>query len=141
MYKTLFSLSICRETEKHEVKRKKFVHKSVQTGEAVVTASDLESDEPSVDYWKTLAEKRGEALNDSLQENEKLKEDISNLIEENSVCKAMLDESKNLIEVLQVYFLVYFFLCTIHRFILQEMLDEPNTSTEVAEEATENETL
>lgn len=79
----------------------------MQTGEAVVTAKDLESDEPSLDYWKTLAEKRGEALNDSLHENEKLKDDINNLVEENNVCKAMLDESKNLIEVLQVFYCLF----------------------------------
>ncbi|KAJ8923083.1 hypothetical protein NQ315_001635 [Exocentrus adspersus] len=76
-------------------------NKSTQTGESVITAEDLTSDEPSADYWRKLAETRSEALNRSLQENEKLKEDIEALQEENKVCKEMLDESKTLVEVLQ----------------------------------------
>lgn len=74
----------------------------VQTGEAVISAADLMSDEPSSDYWKQLAEKRGEALNESLHENDQLKERLENLEEENRICKEMLDESRTLIEVLQV---------------------------------------
>lgn len=94
-------------------------HKAVQTGEATVTAADLtSSDEPSADYWRLLAEKRADALNDSLQENERLKEAVDTLQEENRVCKEMLDESRNLVEV------------------LQEMLAEDGR-TEVAQEAIE----
>lgn len=77
-------------------------NKSTQTGECVITAEDLTSDEPSADYWRQLAETRGDALNRSIQENEKLKEDIEVLQEENKICKEMLEESKNLVEVLQV---------------------------------------
>lgn len=60
------------------------------------------SDEPSADYWKALAEKRGEALNESLQECDKLREEVHTLKEENRICKEMLEESKHLVEVLQV---------------------------------------
>lgn len=77
------------------------VNKAVQTG-ATVTVEDLTGDEPSVDYWRTLAEKRGESLNESLQENERLKEHIDALKEENKICKEMLEESKHLVVVLQV---------------------------------------
>lgn len=79
-------------------------NKSVQVGECVITARDLTSDEPSADYWKKLAETRGEALNRSLEENEKLKENISSLQQENRICKEMLEESRNLVEVLKVIF-------------------------------------
>lgn len=96
-----------------EQKQKKLAHKSVQTGEAVVTAADLTADdEPSADYWKVLAEKRGNDLNDSLQENERLKDQVKALEDENQICKEMIEESKTLIEVLQVcikYWLVCLF--------------------------------
>lgn len=76
-------------------------NKAVQTG-ATVTVADLTSDEPSADYWKILAEKRAESLNASMEENERLKQHIDALKEENRICKEMLDESKHLVEVLQV---------------------------------------
>lgn len=66
-------------------------------------------DEPSIDYWRTLAEKRGQSLNDSLQENERLKEHIDALKDENRICKEMLEESKHLVEVLQVCFCFFLF--------------------------------
>lgn len=78
-------------------------NKSVQVGECVITAKDLTSDEPGVDYWKKLAETRDNALKKVLEENEKLKENISSLQQENKICKEMLDESRHLVEVLQVY--------------------------------------
>lgn len=84
------------------MKKRKYLHKSIQTGESVITEVDLTSDEPGLDYWKSLAEKRAEALNDSLQENEKLKDNVEMLEEENKICKEMLDESRHLVEVLQV---------------------------------------
>lgn len=77
-------------------------NKGVQVGECVITAKDLISEEPSGDYWKKLAETRGEALNKCIEENEKLKGDISTLQQENKLCKEMLDESRHLVEVLQV---------------------------------------
>ncbi|KAL3273409.1 hypothetical protein HHI36_014855 [Cryptolaemus montrouzieri] len=93
------------------IKQKCFAEKEVQT-DAVITVEDLTSDNPSVDYWRRLAEKRGEDLDNSLKENEKLKESLVVLQEENKLCKAMLDESKALVEV------------------LQEMLEEPNEGQE-----------
>ncbi|GJQ72300.1 geminin [Trypoxylus dichotomus] len=104
-----------------EIKRKKLVHKNVQTESPKVEVDDLISDEPSENYWRTVAEKKEEALNESLQENERLRDQIHNLEEENRICKEMLDESRTLISV------------------LQEMMDEVhNTSTDVGEEAVES---
>lgn len=105
-------------------KTKKLANKAVQTGEAVITAEDLTSEDPSADYWKRLAETREEALNDSLQENDRLKEQVETLQEENRICKEMLDESKHLVEILQE--------------IIQEN-EQGNTSqvTEYGEEAKE----
>ncbi|CAG9812903.1 unnamed protein product [Phaedon cochleariae] len=92
------------ELDKPDIKKKKIQmqHKCIQVGECTITAEDLTLDEPSADYWKRLAETRGQALDDSINENEKLKEDIAALQEENMICKEMLDESKHLVEVLQV---------------------------------------
>lgn len=78
------------------------ISKSTQTGQSYVTADDLISEEPSVDYWKKLAETRGQSLDDSLHEIEKLKDNVHALKEENKICKEMLEESKTLVEVLQV---------------------------------------
>lgn len=77
------------------------LNKAVQTGGSV-TVEDLIGEEAGVDYWKLLAEKRAESLNTSLQENERLKQHVDALQEENRICKEMLDESKHLVEVLQV---------------------------------------
>lgn len=77
-------------------------NKSVQVGECVITAKDLTSEEPSIDYWKKLAETRDNTLKSVLEENEKLKENISSLQQENKICKEMLDESRHLVEVLKV---------------------------------------
>lgn len=110
-------------------KPKKVAHVGIQTGAAVITAEDLTSDEPGLDYWKSLAETRGNALNDSLQEIDKLREQnevleqtTKTLQEENTICKEMLDESRNLVE------------------ILQEMLQEAegDDNPESAQEATED---
>ncbi|KAK5641613.1 hypothetical protein RI129_010160 [Pyrocoelia pectoralis] len=85
-----------------EDKPKQVAHKAIQTGEAVITAEDLTSDnELNVDYWRLLAEKRGESLNESLQENERLKDELECLENENKVCKDLLDESRHLVAVLQ----------------------------------------
>lgn len=56
--------------------------------------------EPSEGYWKTLAERRRIALDISLKENEDLHDKINNLEEELNISRAMLDESRNLVEVL-----------------------------------------
>lgn len=66
-----------------------------------VTEEDLTTEgEPSEGYWKVLAEKRRVALDISLKENEELHEKIGSLEEELVIARAMLDESKNLVEVL-----------------------------------------
>ncbi|EFA08619.1 geminin [Tribolium castaneum] len=102
------------------VRHKILEDKAVQTGESTITAEDLTSEEPSPDYWKRLAEKREQLLNESFEENERLRQAVEALQEENKICKDMLDESRHLVEV------------------LQEMLcDGDADTTEVAEEATE----
>lgn len=57
---------------------------------------------PSENYWEVLAERRRIALEDALEENSVLNERIAKLEEENRVCKEMLDETRALVEVLQV---------------------------------------
>ncbi|KAF5277173.1 hypothetical protein FQR65_LT03879 [Abscondita terminalis] len=97
----LKDIKLAGDITNHEVKQKKVANKAVQTGDTAVTTDDLTRDEPSVDYWRLLAEQRGNALDDSLQENERLKDQIESLEEENRICKEMLEESKHLVAVLQ----------------------------------------
>lgn len=52
-------------------------------------------------YWETLAEKRREALETSLIENKKLHERIEGLEEELDSSRKMIEETKNLVEILQ----------------------------------------
>lgn len=56
--------------------------------------------EPSEGYWKALAEKRRVALDISLKENEELHEKVASLEEELTLSHEMLEESKNLVELL-----------------------------------------
>lgn len=58
--------------------------------------------EVSENYWQVLAEKRQDALDESLEENHKLVAENVALKEENRIVKEMLNESRSLIEVLQV---------------------------------------
>lgn len=81
--------------------------KSSQDPAAVAAASQkiIEEDlttegEPSDGYWKTLAEKRRIALDISLKENEELHEKVTSLEEELVLSREMLEESKNLVELL-----------------------------------------
>lgn len=92
-----------------ETKRKRMLTtttKSCQTDPdpnlvAQITEEDLTSiDEPREFYWKTLAEKRRIALDISLKENEQLHDRIIVLEEELTTSRVMLDETKNLVEVL-----------------------------------------
>lgn len=78
------------------------MHKETQTEKYITNVDDLTGEEPTADYWKRLAEKRQESLDESLHEIEKLKGDIEVLQEENKICKEMLEESRHLVEVLQV---------------------------------------
>lgn len=57
---------------------------------------------PSENYWQILAERRRIALDDALEENKELNERVVKLEEENRICKDMLDETRALVEVLQV---------------------------------------
>lgn len=68
--------------------------------------SDLAN--PSENYWQLLAERRRVALADTLEENKTLRQRIEKLKEENHEYKEMLDETKTLIEVLQVILFVYY---------------------------------
>lgn len=97
VYKYFFHYATFRET----IKEVTFSDKGIQT-DAVITAEDLSSDYPGYNYWKKLAEKREEDLNESYKENEKLKADIEALQEENRVCKEMLNESITLVDILKV---------------------------------------
>lgn len=68
---------------------------------AQLTEEDLTTDgEPSEHYWKGLAEQRRIALEHSLRENEELHNKVVNLEEELNIARQMIDESKNLVEVL-----------------------------------------
>lgn len=92
-----------------EQKRKKLVHSQAsQTspekkvkGKPTVTEEDLTSVEgPSTAYWEILAEKRRQALEESLRENEELHEENATLREELNLSREMLEEARNLVEVL-----------------------------------------
>lgn len=86
-----------------EAKRRKssLSQDSAEKQLARVTEEDLTTEgEPSESYWKVLAEKRRIALDISLKENEELHGKIESLEEELVIARAMLDESKNLVEVL-----------------------------------------
>ncbi|XP_053691190.1 geminin [Sabethes cyaneus] len=93
-----------------EQKRKKLVHsqasqtspeKKAAKGKPTVTEEDLTSLEgPSAAYWEILAEKRRQALQESLRENEELHEENAGLREELNLSREMLEEARNLVEVL-----------------------------------------
>ena len=72
----------------------------LQVGEQVVTIEDLTSDEANADYQRILTEKRGAALDDSFKDIEKLRDNVDSLQEENEICREMLNQSRNLVEVL-----------------------------------------
>lgn len=101
----LFAL-FCRE-QTSEMKRKTpTASTSSQTSPAgtsqqKITASDLTSDKPVNDgYWETLAEKRRDALEETLHENQELYERIANLEDELNQSKSMLEEARDLVTVL-----------------------------------------
>lgn len=105
--KTLFSDAL----EAIELKRKKTVQsQSSQTSpekklsttvKPQITVEDLTSEDgPSEQYWEVLAERRRLALEESLTENMELHEKVNGLKEELSLSKEMLEEARNLVEVL-----------------------------------------
>lgn len=57
---------------------------------------------PSENYWEVLAERRRIALEDALEDNRELIGRVEKLEEENRIYKEMLEESRSLVEVLQV---------------------------------------
>lgn len=66
-----------------------------------ITEEDLTSEaKPTEYYWERLAEKRREALEESLVENKRLHERIEGLEEELNTSRQMLEEARNLVEVL-----------------------------------------
>ena len=66
-----------------------------------ITVAELTSSEaPSEVYWEKLAEKRRQALEVSLKENQHLHERIEGLEEELNTSRQMLEEARNLVEVL-----------------------------------------
>lgn len=74
---------------------------SIAAAQSKIIEEDLTTEgEPSEGYWKTLAEKRRVALDISLKENEELHEKVESLEEELTLSREMLQESKNLVELL-----------------------------------------
>ncbi|XP_004535240.1 geminin isoform X1 [Ceratitis capitata] len=70
-------------------------------GKSAITAEDLTSEEkPGQVYWEHLAEKRREALEETLVENRRLHERIEGLEAELDTSREMLAEARNLVEVL-----------------------------------------
>lgn len=65
-----------------------------------ITEEDLTTEEVGEHYWEILAEKRRVALEESLIENEELYERIGTLESELNEKDKVLQESKNLVEVL-----------------------------------------
>lgn len=67
----------------------------------IITEKDLTSTEsPSAAYWEVLAEKRRVALVETLEENEYLHEKVQTLESELNHSKSMLQQSRELVEVL-----------------------------------------
>jgi len=101
--------------------------KSSQTSPALepgkqITTEDLTSEKPvNEHYWEVLAEKRREALQETLSENQELYERIANLEDELNHSKSMLEEARDLVTV------------------LTEMLEEKETPNEPANNSVETE--
>ncbi|KOB69024.1 Geminin [Operophtera brumata] len=87
-----------------DVKRKNISSKETQASvENKITVEDLTNPNgASEKYWEILAGKRQVALQDALDENEKLRKIIDDLKEENTMVKQMLDEANSFVEVIKV---------------------------------------
>lgn len=96
-----------------ELKRKKttsvqsqFTQTSPEKKQTTVTKPQIPIEDlttlegPSEQYWEVLAERRRLALEESLAENQELYEKVNALEEELKQSKEMLDEARNLVEVL-----------------------------------------
>ncbi|XP_050351050.1 geminin-like [Nymphalis io] len=86
-----------------EVKKKNLSTKETQVNlENKISADDLTNPEGASErYWQILAEKRQVALQDALEENEKLRKIIEDLKQENIQYKQMLDEANSFVEVIK----------------------------------------
>ncbi|XP_026761809.1 geminin [Galleria mellonella] len=85
-----------------EAKRKNLSSKETQANlENKISIEDLTNPEASEKYWKILAEKRRVALEEALEENEKLHKIIAELKKENQQIKQMLEEANSFIEVVK----------------------------------------
>lgn len=88
-------------TPSKEPRRRKSSQDPAEKLQSRIIEEDLTTEgEPSEGYWKTLAEKRRIALDISLKENEELHEKVASLEEELTISRTMLEESKNLVELL-----------------------------------------
>lgn len=88
-------------TPSSEPRRRKSSQDPAAAPQNKIIEEDLTTEgEPSEGYWKTLAEKRRVALDISLKENEELHEKVDSLEEELILSREMLEESKNLVELL-----------------------------------------
>ncbi|XP_050529504.1 geminin-like [Daktulosphaira vitifoliae] len=56
---------------------------------------------PSEKYWEVIAERRRKALEDTLEENRKLKSWVLALEEENKSCKELLEKTTDIVKTLQ----------------------------------------
>lgn len=70
------------------------------TTSKAVTVDDLTTDAVGEAYWEVLAEKRRNALEETLVENQELYERIAVLEDELNQSKSLLAETRNLVEVL-----------------------------------------
>ncbi|CAK1580091.1 unnamed protein product [Parnassius mnemosyne] len=86
-----------------EVKRKNISSKETQANlDNKISARDLtDPNGASEKYWQKLAEKRQVALQEALDENEKLRNIIEELKQENVLYKQMLDEANSFVEVIK----------------------------------------
>jgi len=96
-------------TSTDPVKRKKVELRVAQTqtspekkdNESTITVEDLTSEEkPGEHYWERLAEKRREALEETLVENQNLVERIEGLEAELNTSRQQLEEAHNLVSIL-----------------------------------------
>jgi len=60
------------------------------------------AEEPTISYWKELAENRRQALEEALRENEALHSRIAELEKDNSELEEMVQEAKAIAEVVSV---------------------------------------
>jgi len=57
---------------------------------------------PSEKYWEVIAERRRKALEEVLEENEKLQAMVIALEEENKTCKLLIENTTELVNTLKV---------------------------------------